>query len=353
MQTLRKIKHLVLLFSLFLFTGCLGEGDLDCDAIAAEGLTIQFLYNINPEFTNKISEVVEYIDLYIYKETGELYREVRLTKEQLEATNYKYSASLPNGTYKLATWMNNGDCYYREDTENFSDAGVRIKCNGNQEISENTAPLYYGYIDRQYAYEYEEEDAIVEIGKNPVRLNINFARNTNHIRVDAQFDRIPHIDDKINIKLEGKNGICNFYNRIPPYTGSIRNDEEMDEEMNSHLPTYIYYPYETSEAFNDLGYYYNYTSRLTTQRLWENDGMNIQIAYHENGLSEKVLINDKLTDLIMQNPLFSNSFHLERYANYHIIFQFDKEGDAWVIADIIVNDWHLIKQDENPGIGYE
>ncbi|WP_163214060.1 FimB/Mfa2 family fimbrial subunit [Bacteroides sp. 519] len=328
-----------------MLTSCLGEGDLDCDP-KENGLTIKFLYNINWDFKNKLPEVLDFIDLYIYKESGELYRHVHLTREELVASDYTYYTILPDGMYDLVTWMNNGDCYYKENIDLFADASVRIIDDGQQNITENTTSLYYGYVDRQSDEVYEEENARIEIvdGKyTPQPLIINFAKNTNHINVYAQFDRLVHEDGAVNVQISGKNGVCNSYNRAPKI-------EESNDVSRSTDYIYTYTPHKLDTLYNDQGYYFTQISRITTQRLWQNDDIDLSIILQEPGRLDRELVpkdKRKLTELIMKHPAYFNNFMIERQDVYNIVFQFNLASGAWTMVDVIVNDWHLVKQDLN------
>ncbi|NDV59531.1 FimB/Mfa2 family fimbrial subunit [Bacteroides sp. 519] len=339
MQNLRKI-YLFLILAPVWFTGCIGEEDYNCDEILAQGLTVDFLYNINSAYKDSIRLVADYIDLYIYTELDELYKEVRLSKSQLETHDYKYTTRLPKGVYKLVSWMNNGDCYHKENFENYTDARVRIKSDSQQLIDENgkgenTTPLYYGYVDRQPDYAYEKEDLIVEIKDEKLAYSktINFAKNTNYIHIYTQFNRSIHAEGDVKVEISGKNGVCTHYNRN-------------DIETNS----YTYYPYATEIIHAESGYYYTHLSHTTTQRLWEGDELDLSIVLQEPNKADKVLVQEKLTELLMECPRNYNDFQLERFDHYNIIFQFDLIAGAWVMVDIIVDDWHLIRQDENVGV---
>lgn len=339
MRTLAK-NILVLFLLSSLLGGCLGEGDLDCTVRGNEQqLTLKFLHNINPDYTNNISEVLEYIDLYLYQESGDLLSVTHLTKEELEATDYTYTTRMQPGNYRLATWMNAGEDYVIENSENISQAQLRVLCDGNNHLDENTPGIYYGYDDKLYDYVYENQDVVFTIDWYPVEKNINFAKNTNQIEIISKFDRVlPNGLSDLNVYIAGANGSCNFNNR-----------------GISTCPLYTYHPHQMDEYYNSTDpiygakYYQSYQTNITTQRLWQGDDLELIISYTDLTGYEDELARFKLTDeLIMRNPLYNNNFQLERYEHYRIVFYFDYER-SWTITEITVNDWKLVSQNEEIG----
>ncbi|NDV56897.1 FimB/Mfa2 family fimbrial subunit [Bacteroides sp. 519] len=333
-------KIIVYLLLLLPFLGsCIGEGDLDCDQSefgSEQSLTLRFLHNINPDYSNTIRDVIDYIDLYLYKESGEFYQTVHLTKDELEETNYTYTTRLDPGTYRLATWMNAGEAYNIEDHEEIGTARMRVICNGERELSENTPAVFYGYDDKLYDIDYENQDVVFTISKHPVEKTINFAKNTNHIEVVAKFDRVLIEGTELDVRIVGPNGICNFVNR---YVDTC--------------PDYLYYPHTTTTQQHDLDplfgyrYYYSHITNFTTQRLWQGDELELVITYTNYSGYPDELARFKLTDeLIMQNPLYNNNYQLERYDNYRIVFYFDYDR-AFTLTEITVNDWVLINQEQD------
>lgn len=330
MRTVTHTLYLALFLCSLFLQGCIGEDNENCtDPYGGQELTLKFLHNINPDYANHLSGVLECIDLYIYNETGALLRREHLLKEELETTDYTYTTSLAAGRYKLVAWMNAGDAYTCTGDNDLESACLSVVCTGTElEIHENTPRIYYGYDDKLYDVSYDQQAIGVEIDRYPVHKDINFALNTNYIQIDANFDRILQEGTQVNVRIAGKNGACNFYNRCPPASDP-----------------YIYYPHKISTTYREVKYYYTHTSLITTQRLWQGDGLELVITKKDPGGYEVELARHPLTDgLIMRNPLYNNNYQLERYHTYHIVFDFDYERNSWVTTEITVDGWKLIHQ---------
>ena len=333
--TAHRIMILLLLLAPFL-AGCMGEKDRDCSIYGKQPLTIRFLHNINPEHNNTLSSVINFIDLYFYTETGQIFETVHLTKEELEKTNYTYTGYFKPGTYRLSSWMNTGDNEYNVNYHERINTG-HVEVIGQQyhlNVAENTSAVFYGYDDRLYDIDYENQDVVFTIEGYPIEKTINFAKNTNHIEVVTKFDRVLVDPKMIDIRIVSPNGLANFVNRAVP-----------------NCARYTYHPYQdpivtTYELDPIYGYkyYYSQTNNFTTQRLWEGDEAELIISYTDYTGYVDVIARYKLTDdLIMKNPLYNNNFQLERYDQYQIVFYFDFDRQ-FIVTEIIVNDWVLINQ---------
>lgn len=327
MQITNKIKLLLCLLVLNLvYSGCINE-DLDDCIPAKQELTIQFLHNINSSYENTLPEVLEYIDLYIYKESGDLSKYERLPKAQLDTTDYAYKTILDVGTYTLIALMNADDEYACEETTRLADARIRIICDGNQQISAKTKAVYYGYDDKLYDNKYEEKQAVATLDWFPVHKTINFANNTNHIEIDAKFNRHLLAGSDIEVVISGKNGITDFVNKCP----------------EAH-PVYSYLQHDNT-VVSELTYQ-SYISHITTQRLWKDDGLEITLVKKEPGRADEVLASQPLTPLLMKNPLYNNNYQLERYDIYRLVFEFEFKENTWMLSEILVNDWKTVQQPE-------
>ncbi|NDV58334.1 FimB/Mfa2 family fimbrial subunit [Bacteroides sp. 519] len=333
--------HTFLLLFSILLSSCLGEGNLNCDEVPAgkQQLTLKFLYNINADHQDLIAEVVDSIDLYIYKNTDECFRMERLYADDLRQTDYEYNLILDAGTYTFVAWMNASPEYVNEEINNFPSAANRIICNGEQEIQKKIqSALYYAYEDRKSDTEHGNKPLTITIGANPPREKyyLNFAKNTNNIQVDAFFDRQLPEGSKVETYISGKNGISSFFNRCP-----------------NEQPVYTYHQYNSDESTEIRGvhenlYYHTFSSFLQTQRIWEADELELTIVLKEPGKNDKVLISEPLTPLIMQNPKYYNDFMLERFCDYKLQFVFEKDRfDTWCHVEIIVDNWYLIRVEAN------
>ncbi|NDV60575.1 FimB/Mfa2 family fimbrial subunit [Bacteroides sp. 519] len=331
---------LCFLFPLLL-SSCLGEGDLNCDELPAgeQQLTLKFLYNINGDHEDHIREVVDSIDLYIYKNTGDLFLTKRFYSDELYETNFEYTFTLNAGTYTFVAWMNASEEYINEEATTLPNATNRIICNGEQHIeTEIQSALYYAYEDRKSDTEHGNKPLTITIDENPPheKYYLNFAKNTNNIQIDAIFDRQLPTGSEIKATITGKNGIVSFLNRCP-----------------GEQPVYTYHHYYSDQStetrtVHENTYYQTFSSFLQTQRLWENDDLELTIILQEPGRNEEVLISQSLTPLIMQNPKYYNDFMLERFDNYKLQFVFEKDRfDNWYHVEIIVNNWYLVRIEAN------
>lgn len=323
-----RIASKLIIFILFLLpvcvTGCIDEGNPNCD-LPQQELTIQFLHNINPSYENTLPDVIEYINLYIYNESGSIAKYERLTRERLDTTAYIYKTYLEVGTYTLIAIMNGEQEYNCEYTDSLENASLRVICDGKQQLSTRTAPVFYGYDDKLYDNRYEEKQAVVTLDWYPVQRTINFANNTNNIEVNVKFNRYLLSGSEIEVYIQGKNGVIDFINKCP-----------------DHHPVYTYHSHER-EIENTITYQ-NYISRITTQRLWEGDNLELTIIKKEPGKEDEVMASQPLTELLMKNPLYNNDYQLERYHEYKLVYEYEFKDNAWMLSEILVNDWKTIQQ---------
>lgn len=324
MRTATKIFIFILLLMPVYLSGCIGEGDPNCDPLHQE-LTIQFLHNINPSYENTLPDVIEYINLYIYDESGEIAKYERLTKERLDTTAYKYKINLEAGTYTLIAIMNDEQEYKSEHTDSLKNASLRIICDDNQQLFSRTAPVFYGYDDKLYDNRYEEKQAVVTLDWYPVQRTINFANNTNNIEVNVKFNRYLLTGSEVEVYIQGKNGVIDFINKCP-----------------DQYPVYTYHAHE-KEIENALTYQ-SYINRITTQRLWEGDDLELTIIRKEPGKEDEVMVCQPLTELLMKNPLYNNDYQLERYNDYQLVYEYEFRDGAWMLSELLINDWKTIQQ---------
>ncbi|WP_163218937.1 FimB/Mfa2 family fimbrial subunit [Bacteroides sp. 224] len=333
------ISFLILLLTPLYICGCLGEGDVDCDALLGrQELTLEFKHSINPKVENIIEQIVDSIDLYVYKQSGELLQTERLYAEQLDSTNYTHTLTLTRGTYTIVAWMNSGEEYVMEETTSgFSAATHRILCGGTRHIDHKIqSPVYYAYDNDKNDTKNEDRRVVVTLDGHPKHQVLNFARNTNNIRISTIFDRILPTGTQIEAHITGRNGVCNFSNQFA-----------------SGCPDYTYSWYN-KEVINDyrtvLGklYYSTHNLDINTQRLWVGDDLNLTITMTDaTTRAVTVLINKPLTPLIMQNPAYYDNFQLEIFHDYLLEFVFEKDRNNWAHSEIIVNNWYTVNIEAN------
>lgn len=325
MQKMNKIKILTFLFICHaVLAGCIND-DLDDCIPPKQELTVQFLHNINPLYENILPDVLDHIDLYIYNDSGRLARYEVLPKARLDTTGYAYRTTIETGTYTLVALMNTAGGYACEGTGTLDAATMRVVCDGNRQISDNTQPVYYGYDDKLYDNKDKGKQTVIELDRFPVQKTINFANNTSHIRTEVRFSKHLAPGSDVEVYITGRNGVTDFTNACP-----------------GHHPSYTYFPYG-KETVSELTYQ-SYISDITTQRLWDGDDLELTIVKKETGRADEVLASVPLTPLIMKNPLYNNDYQLERYYDYELLFDFIYRDYTWVLGQVTVNDWETIQQ---------
>lgn len=343
MRTVSKPTLLLLLLLLpFYICSCLGEGDLDCDALLdRQQLTLEFKHSINPKVENTIEQLVDSIDLFVYDHSsGELLQTERLYADQLNNTNYIHTLWLQKGTYNIVAWMNSSEEEYimEETTSGFSAATHRILTEENAHHINHKiqSPLYYGYDNDKNDTKKEDRDVVVTLDGHPKHQVLNFARNTNNIQINAIFDRILPAGTQVEAYITGRNGVYDFSNQCPieypAYTYSWYNREIVDELRVIH----------------NISYYSTHSLYLNTQRLWMGDDLNLTITMTDaTTRAVTVLIDQPLTPLIMQNPAYYDNFQLEVFYDYLLEFVFEKGRNNWGHSEIIVNNWYTVHVDAN------
>lgn len=297
----------------FVLSGCMGEGDLNCDELGDE-VTIRFMHDVNPSGIDLLPEYVDAIDLYVFSGDNTLQSVHHLGKEELAENNYTYTLKLPTDLYTFVAWMNVCDDYKMSGSENFATGTLALLGNENNEISSKTPDLFYGRDKIQTTW-------------HPVQSTINMVNNTNQVKVEAAFDRRLPTGAEIKGTITGRNTVCNFTNRCPVE----------DTELHTYLP----HSNEITRAVLD-----SRTSYYTVQRLWTEDDLELTVFLSTPGETDTPIAVLPLTKTLMQNPAFANDANLEKFNDYHIYIQFEYRWGAWVIGKVEVNGWSKVDLNE-------
>ncbi len=279
-----------------LFSGCVKEDYSACK----DNVTLRFVYTLNLADADKFAEQVTHTDLFIYDQTGNLYRTQRLeTPAMSDASPQGRQAilSLPTGTYDIVAWSNlNTTDYATLSQQTFQQIQVQLKCNGGTVVSQQ-AELFHGITRLEVK------------GKRTSRL-VEMIKNTNDIHV-ILYSEDPDLDDysDYTVEITGCNGIYN-YNNAKPATSALL----------TYTPLSGYEPWAENENTG-------VEAHMRVMRLFNGDDMTITIR--NDG---QVKHTGSLTAAICQRyPSCSSNTELDRRDIYYLPFLI--EGDEIAIGD--------------------
>lgn len=317
--------------------------DSDCNT---SNNLIKFTYDYNLKNADAFNSEVEYVTLLAFdSKTGKLARRIDAKRSQLTADN-ELSLQITPGSYDLLVWAgqyaDNFDIADGQtDVSSIEDFHCYLRRDANSEVSDELS-LFHAiqHVELPYA----------TTGR-PHRATVNLKKNTNTIRIVLQhLSGEPVVADNFEFKITDGNGWLNHDNTIRDnspltYRPYFTHSGSVDINTNPVRPpgaTYSAAQYTTpSRAALGASLAEFGVSRL----MMENNPTLTIINKAENRIVLEIPINDyALLVKGYKHSHLSDQEYLDRQDEYNMTFFLDESGH-WIKTNIIINNWHIIRNE--------
>lgn len=307
------ISHIA--FALFVACAACLHGCINTEddrSMCTVDMTFRFEYTLNEKSTDLFGEKAVSADLYIYNEKGAFVKMVSVNRsEGTLAAGNTVSVNLVKGDYTAVAWANldcgNYECVY---DGHLRDKRVKLKTNGSQ-MSGSPGDLMHGMTVFTASTKESEAGEIL----------VPMTKNTNKVRIvlNVKGSKTPVSEDMFIMAITGSNGTYkydNSFGECSPFT---------------YIPQYSLAGSNTVQGeFNVL-------------RLLREDDLRLDIMHNSTRADVRLPLTDMLTQAILQHPMYTNNYDLDRYDEYVLEYDVDvsDEGPA-VIVLIKINGWIVV-----------
>lgn len=318
----------------------------DSDCVASYNI-VTFEYSHNMKFADAFNQEVNYVSLLAFDgETGVLAKRLDATRQEFDDLG-RLTLELEPGTYDLLVWA--GEHYKSFDIpagepgrSTLSEFRCRMRReagNGTGHVSEDLAPLYHAFTRVELPY---------ASPSHPNRLTLPLKKNTNVVRLVLQhLSGDPVNANDYTFTITDSNGHMEYDNSLladetityhPWYTysGSVDvNSDPTDAPGNGAAAPL----WSSSRAAFGAS-----LAEFTVGRLVLDHDPRLRVVHNDTG---KEVLNIGLNDYALlvkgfyHTPMDDQEY-LDRQDEYNLTFFLD-EGNRWVDACIIINDWRIIR----------
>jgi hypothetical protein len=288
---------------------------MEDDSNCPKGKFLHFK-TVNPKY--RFEEVVESVDLYVYRQDGSLTGKYHYSKESLEASGFEaYLPQQPVGDYTVVALVNRNEANYNVSQDsNMKGMSTNIITVPNDTVNVRPADLYHACKPISFVTSSQQKDTMFLV------------KNTNNVTVTLEFagwgkDAPPPSDVKYGVFLTGSNGTYNYENRP---SGNTR---------------ITYMPYKQEESSVVCEY------RMTTMRLWRNSDLMVYVVEKRPGKPPVkrigLVLTDELAKIIDSNGIkrYDTDEKLALEDEFYLKFMFDGP----LLVGFELNGWFLIKPD--------
>ena len=293
---------------------------------------VDFVFDMNMQFTDGFSEKVRSVDLYVFNTGGAFVQKYHAEGAALSVPGYRMELTdLPAGTYEMIAWCD-GDpsfSYFtvpKSISRNY-DATSTMKVETEDGVTyqdENLGAMFHG---RKTGATYTDEPG------EQVHT-VYLTKDTNNINLSLQHRQgIPFEKDRFVITMVDNNGYLLYDNSLPSTNGKIEYRPYRIALYNTDEV-----PVNTTEG--------NFLQvELSTCRLMTDHDPVIEVV--DTGNDNKVIFSIPLVKwaLNLRSANYKDippQDYLDREDNYNLMLWMDSNDDGWFGAEIKINDWHVV-----------
>ena len=335
----------LLLLAAGTFSSCnvLTEEEQDC------AVYVRFKYDMNMKFADAFQNAVNSVTLYAFDKNGVLAFQKTEEGDLLQQDGYRMRldgiSHSEKAEYDFITWAG------EPDNESFSIPLLTV--------GKSTKEDLYCQLNRKHVSRVEDGIAVVDTDLEHLfhgQVNdLNFGRaatsnmdevvmplvkNTNVIRIILQhLNGEPVNVDNFEFSIVDENGLMNYDN-------SLLQDEVITYRAWNMEDGWAGFDDSQVEKVEGMTQINVAIAELTTARLMANQRPNLTIT---NKVKNEKVLSIPLVDYALlvkghYNRDMDNQEYLDRQDEYALTFFLD-EGNHWMNAFIIINDWRIVLQD--------
>ena len=298
-----------ILIGVFL-SGCITEDLGDCpDDGQLHKITLDLRYEHNMRYTDEFSSIVDSLEVYVHDDLGNFVEKFNFRKSEISGNEVELI--LPNGEYRITTWVNRSRNYNPTGTAMRPAATMELVRNALRESSYVPEALLHGA-------------ASIKLWNRDVRTTIKLIKDTNTIHVTCNFNKVLGTNVTTEARITGQNSIYDFDN----------NPVREPNALTYYIPTILNTTYAAQSDY----------SRFTVMRLLSDDDLTLTITLKTPGSPDEVLQNRLLTQMLMSYPGYNSNEMLDRQDVYHLTFEFEYNNadSTWMVVGIWIDNWDLI-----------
>ena len=279
-------------------------------------LYVSFRYDYNMEFTDAFAAQVNRVDVFVFDKDGTFIMKKSEQGKTLGSGSYRMQLQLPIGEYRIATWAGMSDAFEMPELvagkSTLEDLTVKMK---RESLIHNKVlePLWYG-----------EVQTVNFTGKQEQTETVCLIKNTNKFRFILQKSG-PGEELDMNdclFEIRADNGYYDW------------NNDLLDDDMISYQPYHL-------EKVEDVGI----VAEMNTMRLLEHKKVYLTLTRKSD--SKELMKVDLIPYLLltkMEGHNIPAQEYLDRQDEYNMTFFLD-EGNRWMSAVIIINDWRIVRHE--------
>lgn len=288
-----------------------------------QGLSLQFIYDLNMEFSDAFNKKVHCVSLLVFDQNGNYLTTIEETTDALKDEDYRMTLNMEPGDYTLVAY---GGHPCEESSFNIAQFATK----SSDHISSLYAEMKHDdFVSDDAKHDFFHGMHSFSVSQNKVsQEKIYLTKNTNNIRIVLQqLNGDPINSDMFTYEIVDDNSYMDYQNNIVSkgditYLPFATGEATVGSAEDGQTPVYA--------AFAEFS-----TSRLTTDTSPKLVIRNVE--------KDEVVINIPLTSylLLLKSQKYDEmgaQEYLDRESDWSVVFFLDP-GHRWINTHIVVNDW--------------